>query len=143
MKITEMQFPVIIKPNFEGGSDGIFLKNIVNSHTQLQRIIRQLFLKQYDSVVVESFIMGKEVTVAIVGNGADLCVYHPREVVFPLEKQTQGLSILSQPIKNNKKLRDKLKLYSMPLNEDRATVLKVKKIAARVFRILKLRIMQE
>ncbi len=63
-----LKFPVIIKPSDEDGSIGITIKSVVSTPLQLQRQVR-LVLKNYEeSALVEEFIPGRELAVAMLGN---------------------------------------------------------------------------
>jgi D-alanine-D-alanine ligase len=63
-----INFPVIVKPAVEDGSIGISLKSVVSSENQLRHQVK-LVLDTYDEpVLVEEFIIGRELAVAMLGN---------------------------------------------------------------------------
>lgn len=66
--IEGLRFPVLVKPNSEGSSKGIFNDSLVEDPNRLIKIIRQI-RKQYDNgVLVEEYLPGREFTVTVMGN---------------------------------------------------------------------------
>ena len=65
-KKNKINFPVVIKPISEGSSLGVF---ICKNNKQFKQNYRKL-LKDYDKIIVEKYIPGKEIQVAIMGNKA-------------------------------------------------------------------------
>lgn len=62
--LKKFKFPVVLKASCQGSSIGV---SIVNSHDALEKEIIEI--KKYgDSLLVEEFIKGTEVTVPIIGN---------------------------------------------------------------------------
>ncbi len=57
----KIQFPVVIKPINEGSSLGVYICNEKNIFNNLKK------LKAYDEILVEEFIPGREIQVAILG----------------------------------------------------------------------------
>ena len=57
----ELKFPVVIKPINEGSSLGVYICNEKNIIQNLNK------LKSYDEILVEEFIPGREIQVAILG----------------------------------------------------------------------------
>ena len=68
-------FPIIVKPNTLHASMGITDESVVNNHTQLKRVVEQLFndFPFLSEVLIEKFVNdGQEYTVAVLGNGGSL-----------------------------------------------------------------------
>ncbi len=66
LKIKKLKYPLVIKPNNEGSSIGVKIcKNLIF----LQKNIKTLF-KTYDTLIVENFIGGQEVQVAVLNGKA-------------------------------------------------------------------------
>ena len=73
--LKESMFPAILKPNFEGGSVGVDEKAIVSNAQEAEKRI-EMQLKSYpEGILVEKFVAGTEVTVVIVGNGAERQIF--------------------------------------------------------------------
>ena len=66
IKKSKISFPVVIKPINEGSSLGVY---ICNNNLHLNRNCKKLF-KEYDRILVEEFIPGKEIQVAVMNNKA-------------------------------------------------------------------------
>jgi len=64
----ELAFPLFVKPSREGTGMGVSAESIVNNEQQLRTQLQRLFDRYDQSVLVERFIDGREVTVGIVGN---------------------------------------------------------------------------
>ena len=67
--IKGMNFPLIVKPRYEGSSKGINERSVVNDFDGLKSQAEWLISTYRQSALVEEFIKGQEFTVAILGNG--------------------------------------------------------------------------
>ncbi len=66
LRIKKLKFPLVLKPNSEGSSIGVKIcKNIVSLKKNLK-----LLLKTYDPLLIENFIGGQEIQVAVLGKKA-------------------------------------------------------------------------
>ena len=63
-----MRFPIILKPNAEGSSKGILDKNLVKNEKELRERVGWLLKSFHEPVLIEEFLPGREVTVAVLGN---------------------------------------------------------------------------
>ena len=66
IKKKKIKFPIVIKPINEGSSLGVY---ICKNKTQFNKNYNKL-KKEYDRILVEEYIPGKEIQVAIMGNKA-------------------------------------------------------------------------
>lgn len=64
----DMKFPLIVKPNAEGSSIGIFNENLVFDELKLYERVQWLLHKFREAVLVEEYIDGREFNVAVLGN---------------------------------------------------------------------------
>lgn len=71
-------FPVIVKPIFEGASIGISSQSICSNFTQVEKVTHKLFVRFKKPIMIEQFIDGKEVTVGVIGN-------FPPQILPPME----------------------------------------------------------
>ncbi|MDD4291915.1 MAG: ATP-grasp domain-containing protein [Clostridia bacterium] len=76
-----LNFPLILKPNAEGSSKGISDKCVVYNQTELKSKIEHL-VPLYGDILAEEYIDGREFTVGILGNGKDIRVFRPMEIIF-------------------------------------------------------------
>ena len=66
IKINKLTFPIVIKPNDEGSSIGVKIcKNL-----KVLKSAFKILKKKYKSLIFETFIPGKEIQVALMGNRA-------------------------------------------------------------------------
>lgn len=64
-RLRKLKLPVILKPNYEGNSSGICKCN--SYEEAIDKVIQMI--KHYESIILcEEFILGKEVTIPIIGN---------------------------------------------------------------------------
>lgn len=73
---TQLDFPVIIKPNREGSSLGITQESICTNTAQLQQRLPVL-LKRFQEVLIEEYISGYEITCFIIGNNGNYYLTEP------------------------------------------------------------------
>ncbi len=63
-----LEFPLIVKPNREGSSKGIWRDSVVGDASSLRRQVRRIYERYHQDVLVEEFIDGAELTVGVMGN---------------------------------------------------------------------------
>lgn len=64
-----LEFPMIVKPLFEGSSKGIKNDSIVNTPIELKERVQRVLMEYSQPALVEEFLTGREFTVALLGNG--------------------------------------------------------------------------
>ncbi len=82
--VSHMRFPLIVKPDYNGGSMGITEKSKVDNLEDLKKQIAET-LENYPSVIAEEFIAGREFTALVCENPSDVndpLVLEPVECVF-------------------------------------------------------------
>ncbi len=70
--LKKMKLPIILKPNYEGNSSGIC---VCNSYESAHSKVMQMLTRYHSSILCEEFILGKEITVPIIGNSSDEIIY--------------------------------------------------------------------
>jgi len=68
-KIEGLEFPLIVKPNKEGSSKGVFDKNVVGTKAELKRRVAEMLEDFGGEIIVEEYIEGREFTVSLINNG--------------------------------------------------------------------------
>lgn len=76
--ISEMPFPVIVKPAAEGSSVGISSESVTQDPVKVRQLVTRLLSALEPPVLVEEFVSGREFTVALVG--------YPEPAVLPVEE---------------------------------------------------------
>lgn len=82
--LEQLNFPFIIKPNYESESIGITQKSIVNNLSEAKEQTSKL-LEEFDGVLIEEYIEGDEVALTIFSNGKELFLGEV-ELKFPKGK---------------------------------------------------------
>ncbi|MXV14001.1 hypothetical protein [Hufsiella ginkgonis] len=67
-----LQFPCVVKPAFEGTSLGIGPNNLVSNLSDAILIARALKEEFQQTILIEEFIPGKEVSICLIGQGRDV-----------------------------------------------------------------------
>lgn len=65
--LSLLKFPIIVKPNFCGGSCGISEKNLVKDEKSANSIINNLFKSGYSVLLAEEYVEGYEVSILLCG----------------------------------------------------------------------------
>lgn len=79
--LSELRFPLVVKPNFEGSSIGISESSkVMTIQDTLNEIERQQKLFQ-QPILVEEFIPGSEVCICIVGSPDNIRMFEVMEVI--------------------------------------------------------------
>ena len=78
-----LNFPLIVKPRFEGSSKGLSEQSRVASAEELRRQVEFIIGTYKEPALVEEFIRGEEFTVALVGND-------PIEALPPVQIKIDG-----------------------------------------------------
>ena len=65
---SDLEFPLIVKPNSEGSSKGIDEKSLVNDAEQVNEKVKTIIQNYKGTALVEEFLPGREFTVALIGN---------------------------------------------------------------------------
>jgi D-alanine-D-alanine ligase len=64
-----LQYPLFIKPVSEGTGKGITEKNLVNSKSDLKKMVEYLLKRFNQPALVEEYLSGREFTVGVIGAG--------------------------------------------------------------------------
>ena len=127
-----LTYPLIVKPNAEGSSKGISDLSVANSFGELRQIIHEKIDTYRQALLVEEYIAGREFTVGILGNGDQLRVFTPMEVIFT----DQDHQIYSYQVKRN---FQRYIEYKSPPDIDPGLMGKMMDTAEKVFRTLECR----
>lgn len=76
-----LAFPLFVKPCDTAGSVGVSLESRVDDEGALRRRLRKV-VPLYGPALVEEYVDGRELSVAIIGDGDDLTIFPPVELRF-------------------------------------------------------------
>lgn len=77
-----LRWPVLVKPNAEGSSKGIPDACVAKDAAALAELVRRDMALYGEDLLAEEYIDGREFTVGVLGNGSDLRVFAPMEIVY-------------------------------------------------------------
>ena len=80
---TDLKFPLMVKPIREEASIGIHHDSVVMSEEDLHTALTAVLEKYKQPALVEEFIIGREISVGVIGNPPNLTVFPPLEFLFP------------------------------------------------------------
>ncbi|HEX9777997.1 MAG TPA: ATP-grasp domain-containing protein [Geopsychrobacteraceae bacterium] len=80
-EVETLKFPLIVKPPYEDASQGIETASVVDDKRALMKRIRYIHEVYQQPALVEEFIVGRELNVAILGDGK-LTVLPVAEITF-------------------------------------------------------------
>lgn len=89
-----LQYPLFVKPAKAGDSLGIDEHSLVHNHDELFQQTTSL-LKEYDELLIEEYIDGREFTVLVAANadGESCTSFMPIEYIFPENKSYKTYSL--------------------------------------------------
>jgi D-alanine-D-alanine ligase len=125
---------MVIKPDFEDGSEGISNASIVNNEQALKKRVRFVTRKWKQAAIAEEYVDGRELYVAILGN-------HPKllpicECIF--DKNTGGPCLATYRVKWNEKYRKKWNVKYGFAKLGKAATNKIYRICRQVYSLLQL-----
>lgn len=121
-----LDFPLMVKPVAEGSSKGILGRSVVESDAELREAARELINKYKQDALVESYLPGREFTVALLGESKPKAL-PPMEVIFtdPSRKH---------PIYDfNCKFKSEGTGYEVPAKVDEPLLREIERVAKRAF----------
>jgi len=127
-----LQYPLIVKPARQDGSTGVEARSVVRDYSQLLRRLDHVFSEFKPPILVEEFIEGKELHVAVLGN-------NPPVVLPIIEFNFQELAddhppLITYDIKWNPLSPAYHKVHSLcPASIDQKTEKRVKEQTLRAF----------
>jgi D-alanine-D-alanine ligase len=127
----DLPFPVIIKPNAEGSSKGIPDDCVAEDVSGLHRLVGQMRSNYDGDLMAEQYVDGREFTVGIIGNGPDIRIFEPMEVVY--RKLRGAYKVYSYEVKKN--YRDYIS-YKCPPDLSEELIASMKRDAEIVYKTL-------
>jgi len=114
-ELEDLGLPIIVKPNDQGSTIGL---SIVKNINELSGAYNNA-LKHADSIIFESFIHGREITVPVIGSSAfSIVEIVPRNDLYDYEcKYTPGMSEYFCPANLEIRLSEKIKNIALKIHK--------------------------
>ncbi len=77
-----LRYPVIVKPVAEGSSKGVTEMCTASTREELAALAGKLTRLYGESMLAEEYVAGREFTVGLLGNGENVRVFSPMEILF-------------------------------------------------------------
>jgi D-alanine-D-alanine ligase len=87
-KNPTLRFPLIVKPVHEDGSIGITPDSVVYDDSSLKAKVKEVLSLYRQPAIVEEYIDGREINVAVLGNGEGAEILPLSEIIFDFEDDT-------------------------------------------------------
>lgn len=128
-----MDYPLIVKPSHEGSSRGIFTNSVVWEDRELEERSRQIVDVYKQPALVEEYIWGREVTVGVTGDPAE--IFGIMEVLSAArkEKDVAAWTVYSLEAKRNWQMAVN---YACPAEFNKATDQRIREAALLAFEAL-------
>jgi D-alanine-D-alanine ligase len=132
-----IHFPMVVKPAFEDGSEGISNASVVNDGQALEQRVQFVTEKWKQGAIVEEYIEGREFYVGIIGN-KKLTTLPIRECIFS-NKSTEGPCLATYRVKWNERYRRKWNVKFDFAKLDKAVTKKIYRTCKKAYSLLHLR----
>ncbi len=132
-----LSYPLVVKPAYEDGSEGISNSSLVSSARALEERVAWVHESFVQPVIAEEYIEGREFYVGVLGN-AKLQVLPVRECLF--NPDDEGPTMATFRVKHNENYRRKWNIefgFAEGLND--AVLKRIERVAKRTYRVLQLR----
>jgi D-alanine-D-alanine ligase len=132
-----LRYPMVVKPLYEDGSEGIFNASLVRTEEALVERVRIVHERFEQPAIAEEYVAGRELYVAVLGN-TRLAVLPPRELF--LRQQGNGAPVLATySVKWNAEYREKWGVRFGFAEVSPGLMARLARICRRVYRSLELR----
>ena len=113
--ISNLSFPLVVKPNSEGSTIGL---SIIQDESKLIDAIKLARIYD-DNVLIETFISGREITVGVIAEESyPIVEIIPTHELYDYEcKYTKGMTNYICPAKIDKKLSKKIKKIGLDIHQ--------------------------
>lgn len=127
---VDLPFPVFAKPVAEGTGKGIGPNSKIRDAAALRTVCRGLLDRFRQPVLVETFLPGREMTVAIWGTGAEARVIGTMEIILNAQAEPDAYSYV------NKEQCEERVEYRYPFGNDDPEIRRAEEVALDAWRAL-------
>jgi D-alanine-D-alanine ligase len=135
LQVNALRYPVMVKPNFEGSSKGITQDSVVEDAARLHEVVREGLERWPAGLLVEEFIVGRDVTVPFLEAAAPDRggVLQPVEYVIDEAAGARRYAIYDYELKTK---LDRYVQVRAPARLKRAQAERIHAICSDVYRVL-------
>lgn len=129
-----LTYPLVVKPVYEDGSDGISNASLVHNEEQLRE--RAVLVQQHfqQPAIAEEYIEGRELYVSVIGN-VRLTVLPPRELIFG-NSDNGGPVLATYRLKWDKAYQRKWKIKFSPCELEPPVAQQVAGVCKKAYKLL-------
>ncbi|MCM8765247.1 MAG: ATP-grasp domain-containing protein [Candidatus Omnitrophica bacterium] len=127
VKKIKLNFPLIVKPRYEGSSKGLSVDSVVKDIKSLRDRIDYIVRVYKQPALIEEFIKGKEFTVVVLGN-------NPPQALPPVQISIDGKLDLGENIYTFAHIRSDSLKYICPAKISSRLRKKIENLAVAVYR---------
>lgn len=131
---AHLQFPLIGKPNAEGSSKGVLPECVVENEAALRALVKKLYAKYQQPILVEEFLPGREFTVGILADEHDFskpALLPPMEIVYLDKSKPLSIYAFEDKLDWSKTIR-----YDRPAVVDDALLARINEVALGAWKAL-------
>ncbi|HUW18395.1 MAG TPA: ATP-grasp domain-containing protein [Sedimentisphaerales bacterium] len=130
-----LRYPLVVKPEFEDGSEGISNASLVGNEAELKERVQFVHERWKQPVIAEEYVEGRELYVSILGNSR-LVALPVRECIFDVNGE--GPQIATYRVKWNKEYREKWNIKFGFAKLDAPIVKRIWRVCRKVYRLLQM-----
>lgn len=135
-QLRNVDYPMFVKPLFEGSSKGIWNDALVNGFGELKSTVEKVWKTYAQPALVEEYLPGREFTVALLGNGDKLRALPIVEISFDVLPDGAN-KFYSYEAKWLWDLPDNpLEIYQCPADIDDGLRTKIESVCKKAFSVL-------
>ena len=131
-------YPAVVKPLLGDGSDGISNASLVDNEDRLRERVAFVHDRMKQVAIVEEFIAGRELYVAVLGNSR-LRVFPPREVFLRSEEGNGAPRLSTYHVKFDEQYQEKWGIRFGFAELDAGELSRLARICRRAYRVLRIR----
>ena len=132
--ITKCKFPMMVKPVHEDGSIGISKDSVVVDGAGLAVQVEKIHSLYHQAALVEEYIDGREIDVAILGNGDEAIVLPLSEITYPDQPGPKILTFAGKWFTES--IDFQVTIAKCPCDLDPEVEARIKEIALKSFHVL-------
>ena len=132
-----LEFPLIVKPQYQDASDGMAKTSIVRNEQELIERVRLVHENWAQLAIAEEYVEGRELYVSLLGNKR-LTVFPARELLFGSSDENAP-RIATGRVKADQAYRQKWNIEYGFAELDDALAARIARVCKRVYRLLRIR----